>query len=248
MAAEPIRASTRSGPARPLTDPLALITDEVRHVELCARAALAFHPEGDESFYAFRRPRAPWPDAPILPPDGQGSEMELRGWTARAIVVACCLGETLSKPMLDAVAVVSSDALPAACAQQILLDERFHASFGWEAASVLVADLDGAQMDALQSQLARSLAGFERSTCGGITVADLADHEVVIEKGEPNLGTLSREEFAAIFFATLEEEIFPKLEALGLDPMRAWADRVDHPRTSAPDASAESRGPIENGA
>lgn len=203
-----------------------LITDEVRHVELCARAAEALYPEGDERFFAWRRPRAPWPDAPILPPEGKGTEMELRGWTARAIVVACCLGETLSKPMLDAVAVVSTDAMPEACAHQILRDERFHASFGWEAASVLVPELDEAQHTALQAQLARSLAGFERTTCGGVTVDDLADREVLIEKGEPNLGTLSKDEFAAIFFATLEDEIFPELEALELDPMRAWAERT----------------------
>ena len=164
------------------------------------------------------------------------------GWTARAIVVACCLGETLSKPMLDAVAVVSTDPLPESCAKQILRDERFHASFGWEAAAVLVPELDDTEKDALQSQLATSFAGFERTTCGGVTIDDLAEHEEVIERGEPNLGTLSHRQFAAIFFATLEDEIFPKLESLGLDPMRAWAERLRHPRDRSPDASAETRG------
>lgn len=221
-----------------------LITDEVRHVELCARAALAFYPEGDDAFYRWRRPRAPWPDAPILPPDGRATEMELRGWTARAIVVACCLGETLSKPMLDAVAVVSTDALPHACAQQILRDERFHASFGWEAASVLVPDLDDVQRHALNTELAQSFAGFERTTCGGVTVEDLAEREIVIEQGPANLGTLTKEEFAAIFFATLEDEIFPKLETLGLEPMRAWEQRLNYERGR--DVSAESRGVVEN--
>ena len=217
-----------------------LITDEVRHVELCARAALAFHPDGDAKFYRWRRPRAPWPDAPVLPPDGKGTEMQLRGWAARAIVTACCLGETLSKPMLDAVAVVSTDALPRDCANQILLDERFHASFGWEAARVLVADLDDAELATLQTQLAKSFAGFERTTCGGVTVEDLAEREIVIEPGDPNLGTLSYEQFAVIFFSTLEHEIFPKLRELGLDPDAAWVERMRYPRGPRSDVAAES--------
>ena len=223
-----------------------LITDEVRHVELCATAARTFYPEGGERFFAWRTPRAPWPNAPAVDTkEITSSEMAVRGWASRAILTACCLGETLSKPMLDALTVVSTDPVARVCAEQILLDERFHASFGWEALGVLINDLDSTEHAALQHELAASFAGFERTTCGGVTVEQLADSEMEIgPSDEPNLGTLSSEQFAMIFFATLEQEIFGRLDALGLDAQRAWQDRLRFAAPKGrPDAAAETRAP-----
>lgn len=222
-----------------------LLTDEVRHVELCARAAKAFYPEGDAAFFRWRTPRAPWPDAPSVDADRrEESELRLRGWAARAILTACALGETLSEPMLEAIVLVATDPLPRACAEQILKDERFHGRFGFEALAVLVPTLDDTERDALQTQLSRALAGFERTTCGKVRVEDLAGRELEITAPEPgappNLGTLTEEEFAAIFYATLEARIFPALEPLGLDPMRAWAERGRFPAARR-EASAEAR-------
>jgi hypothetical protein len=225
-----------------------LTTDEVRHVELCARIALTMYPEGDDAFFQWRTPRAPWPDAPKIDPDArEASEAKLRAWAARAILTACALGETLSEPMLEALVVVSTDPLPRACAEQILKDERFHGRFGFEALAVLIPTLDERDHAALQEQLARSLAGFERTTCGKVRVEDLVGHEVEIAASEdpdaaPNLGTLGEREFAAIFYATLEQRIFPELTTLGLDPMRAWAERGRFPAPAkAREASAETR-------
>ncbi|HJL01291.1 MAG TPA: hypothetical protein RMH85_16595 [Polyangiaceae bacterium LLY-WYZ-15_(1-7)] len=244
-----------------------LITDEVRHVELCGQAALAFFPEGggDGRLFAWRTPRAPWPDAPEPPgrdvdaETREARELALRGWASRAILTACCLGETLSKPMLDALAVVATDPVARACAEQILKDERFHASFGWEALEVLWPTLDAGEREALQRQLARSLAGFERTTCGGVTIEDVANTAIEIGPSEePNLGTLTNEQFAMIFFATLEAEIFPKLRALGLDPERAWRERGarakgdgakgDGAEDHRPEAAAETRADTAGGA
>jgi hypothetical protein len=227
-----------------------LITDEVRHVEVCARIALTMYPEGNDTFFQWRTPRAPWADAPRIDPnDREASELRLRGWATRAILTACALGETLSEPMLEALVVVSTDPLPRACSEQILKDERFHGRFGFEALAVLVPTLDEAEKSALQEQLGRALAGFERTTCGKTRVEDLVGHEVEIApstdpEGHPNLGTLSEREFAAIFYATLEQRIFPELEAVGLDPMRAWAERGRFPAPASkqrPEASAETR-------
>lgn len=225
-----------------------LLTDEVRHVELCAQIALTMYPEGADAFFKWRTPRAPWPDAPKIDANArEASEQRLRGWAARAILTACALGETLSEPMLEALAVVSTDPLPRACSEQILKDERFHGRFGFEALAVLIPTLDDEEKRALQVQLSRALAGFERTTCGKTRVEDLANSEVEIvaavdPDATPNLGTLSEREFAAIFYATLEQRIFPELEALGLDPLRAWAERGSFPAPKQrPEASAETR-------
>jgi len=224
-----------------------LITDEVRHVELCARTAETFYPEArtDEApvdFFAWKMPRAPWPDAP------RGGQREpLFAWASRAILTACCLGETLSKPMLEAVATVATDPLPRVAAEQILRDEQFHARFGWEALAVLVPRLSEESRGTLQEQLAKSFAGFERTTCGKVRIEDLAESAMAIVPGEeaeePNLGTLTERQFAMIFYATLEHEIFGALKELGLDPEAAWVRRAAYPAPAkGREPAAESRG------
>ncbi|HET6584688.1 MAG TPA: hypothetical protein VFG69_14620, partial [Nannocystaceae bacterium] len=103
-----------------------LITDEVRHAELCAELALALWPEGRErepAIFSWPRPSAPWRAPPAITDD----EQPLFAWAAEAIAVACCLGETMSRPMLEAIAVVATEPVAEACARQILRDEHLHA-------------------------------------------------------------------------------------------------------------------------
>ena len=200
-----------------------LVTDEVRHAELCAEMALACWPEGrseTSAVFDWPPPRAPWSDAPAA-----SDEVALFGWAAEAIAVACCLGETMSRPMLEAIAVVATDPLAEACARQILRDEHLHATFGWEALAYLWPQLDAPRKAALHRRIATAFAGFETTTACGIPLADVAGKELEIERGEPNLGTLTDLQYAMIFYATLEQEIVPKLEAIGVDAKRAWAER-----------------------
>jgi hypothetical protein len=200
-----------------------LATDEVRHAELCAEMALACWPEGraeGASAFAWPAPTSPWPDPPAA-----SDEPGQRAWAAEAIAVACCLGETLSRPMLEAIAVVATDPLAEACARQILRDEHLHATFGWEALGWLFPQLDAAARTSLHRRVASALAGFESTTACGIPLADVAGQEIAIERGAPNLGTLTDLQYAMIFYATLEHEIVPRFAALGLDAARAWAER-----------------------
>lgn len=198
-----------------------LITDEVRHMELCAEMARACCP--DETF-DWPHPKLPWPPAP---PIGEGREPVL-AWAARAILVACCLGETLSRPMLDAIATVATDPVAEGAARQILRDEHLHAAFGWEALALLLPDLSDPSREALEECLAGAFAGFEQSTTCGVPLESLVGKELAIEPGTdaaPNLGTLTDEQYAMIFYATIEREVLPPLEALGINARRAWAAR-----------------------
>ena len=212
-----------------LLGPIArLITDEVRHAEICAAYALACYPEGleEDKLVAWKVPRAPWPDAPGLL-QGADDASDLVVWAADAIMTACCFGETLSVPMLKAISLVSTDPVASQVADQILRDEHLHARFGWEALGVLLEHLDEAGRASLQARLPSHMAGFEASTCIGIRLEDLlADPEISIEEDDdPNLGTLSKRQYAFIFYDTMENEIFPQLGELGFDAMGAWAGR-----------------------
>ncbi|MEZ4385632.1 MAG: hypothetical protein R3A79_30215 [Nannocystaceae bacterium] len=208
-----------------LLGPLArLLTDEVRHAELCARMALACDPEGPQASpgaFAWEIPAAPWPDAPR--PEARG---ELLTWAAAAILVACCLGETISRPMYDALLVVCTDPVAAQVLRQIQRDEHLHAAFGWDALATLWPGLDAAGRAALQDRLRRAFGGFEATTACGIPIDAVAGRELVIRRGDaPNLGVLDSDQYAMIFFATVEQELFPALAAIGLDPAAAWAKR-----------------------
>jgi hypothetical protein len=200
-----------------------LVTDEARHAELCAEMAHACWPEGrstEPAVFAWPRPRTPWPS----PPD-PADEVAAWRWAAEAIAIACCLGETLSRPMLEAIAVVATDPLAEACARQILRDEHLHATFGWEAMAAIVPRLSDEDREAVHARIASALGGFQKSTACGIEVADVAGKTIEIQRGAVNLGTLTDEQYAMIFYATLETEILPQLDALGLDGSRAWAER-----------------------
>ena len=207
-----------------------LITDEVRHAELCAEMALACDPEGptrEPAIFRFPVPRAPWQPAPR--PDGDGDPQPVYRWAADAILTACCIGETLSRPMLAAVETVTTDPVVESVAVQILRDEHLHATFGWETLSWLVPELDDESRAFLRDRMPHRFAGFERSTALGVRAEDIAGREIRIEPGDPahpNLGTLTSEQYATIFFATFEHEILPGLRALGLEADWAWAARL----------------------
>lgn len=201
-----------------------LITDEVRHAELCGRLALTLYPEAQSVTPA----TLPWP-APTLPwrsPPRGGDRRELLIWIAEALLVACCFGETLSVPMLQALSTVCTEPLSAAVADQILRDEHLHARYGWESLQSLLDELGEEGRVAIQATLPENMVGFERTCCRETSLADvIAAPELTIEPGDsdhPNLGVLTDRQYAVIFYATLEQEIFPKLDELGLDPAAAW--------------------------
>lgn len=204
-----------------------LVTDEVRHAELCAEMALACWPEGrasEPAVFRWDRPRLPWVGPPVL--DEGGDAGPTFAWAAEAILVSCCIGETLSRPMLEAIAIVATEPLAEAVARQILRDEHLHATFGWETLGLLVPRLSDAQRDALEQRMVRSFGAVEKTTACGIAVESLVGKSLEIARGTaPNLGTLTDEQYAMIFFATMETEVLPQLQALGLDAMGAWQRR-----------------------
>lgn len=210
-----------------------LITDEVRHAELEWEMALACYPEGGEeqNFFAWPMPRTPWGPPPAIGPEDDVEP--ILAWAADAIVGACCIGETVSVPSLEALATVTTDPICEAVLRQILKDEHLHATFGFEALAVLWDMLGEASRGWLHDQLAIHFAAFELGVARGIALEDLVGRELVVEPGdpaEPNLGLMPQRHYALIYYATVEREIFPRLEAIGLDPRGAWAKRPGPPR------------------
>jgi hypothetical protein len=207
-----------------------LITDEVRHVELCGRMARACWPEGlaaGDDIFDFVPPTMPFPEPPILD-RAKDEPMPLLRWAADAILCSCCIGETLSRPLFESAATVCTDPVCESVLRQILRDEHLHASFGWEALEDLHGRLDDEGRAWLEGRLSKRLAGFEKSCAEGISLEHLAGTDVIIAPGDPaspNLAMLTRHQYAMIFYSTLETEILPRFEALGMNARTAWAKR-----------------------
>lgn len=202
-----------------------LITDEARHAALCTSMASALVPGVDpDTIFEWTPPAAPWPSPPST------TEPEpLFAWASDVVLCSCCIGETVSRPLFEALATVITDPVPEAVVRQILRDEHLHATFGWEALAWLRAQLGDEARAALHERLARRLASFERTCVVGVTLEELANTEVVIEPpgpdAQPNLGLLDNRAYATIFYATLEGEILPRFAELGFDAERAWRER-----------------------
>lgn len=204
-----------------------LITDEVRHAELCAEAGHVIYPEGLEDephLFKWPEPKLPWKQPPGRD-EGRAAVLE---WAAGAVMSSCCFGETLSRPMLEAIAVVATDEVAAGVSRQILRDEHLHAAFGWESLAYLLDELDEIAPGARSRLAARVPAhfrAFQRSTACGIEVHEIAGTEIEIKCDGPNLGVLTNHQYAMIYFSTCENEIIPALDELGLDGTGAWAKR-----------------------
>jgi hypothetical protein len=197
-----------------------LPVDECRHAELCARMADLLggrqgHPVRSAGLELYG--------------DVEQEHGELLACVLTVLTV-CCFGETLSVPMLEAIHVVSTDEVPARVAQIIGADEGYHASFGWEALEWMLPGLGEAERGVLERELPGAMGHFERTSGASPKMLErLAGGTVEIACGEPNLGTLELEQYGAIFYHTMEGEILPGLERLGLDGRGAWGARLSSP-------------------
>lgn len=198
-----------------------LITDEARHVELCRSMACAL--VGDEEAADME-----WsPPTPPFPPPPTGARVF--AWAADVVLCTCCIGETVSVPLYESLATVTTDPVARGVVEQIRRDELLHSRFGWEALEWLLPRLAPDEREWLEARLAWRLGGFERTCSAGQSLADLVGKEVVVKAPEANapanLGHQEARVYATVFYATLEHEILPRFTALGFDAMGAWKAR-----------------------
>ncbi len=132
------------------------------------------------------------------------------------------IGETVSAALFHAGRSGTREPCTRAALGIILADEARHARLCWRAAELLITD-----RDALDDELARSFAWFERDgvlpALRRLDAGEMLDDELVA------LGVIPPERRVEAFYRTIERVVIPRLAMLGLDGQRAWDRRYRVP-------------------
>jgi hypothetical protein len=132
------------------------------------------------------------------------------------------IGETISMAMFRESRRATSEPLTLAAIESILADEARHQQLGWDALAAL------GPSDALQREATRALASSEQL----IALPALR----FLERGDPfdpawaALGVIEPERRVEAFYQAVEQLVTPRLDRLGIDGTRAWADRYRLPK------------------
>ena len=197
------RGLSRVGAASALVElALRAAGDERRHALLCAEQALKRgEPEASP---------APVKVAEIAPPG-----LHLRGRVLYELVAACCITETESMGVLTTLLGRSRDREMRRVLRELAEDEVVHSRLGWAHLASEHAQGETAFLSPLiPAMLKGSMApGLFRPG------PEEEDEEALLEQG-----VLPRPLKREVFTRTLEEVVFPGLEAFGVDagPARSW--------------------------
>ncbi len=182
----------------------AVMWEEIGHVRLCAAVG------------ARLGAAAPVYDtAPVR--DRLAATTEPRARTIALAVSEVAIGETISMTMFREGRRSTTEPLSLASIESILADEARHHQLGWDALTALGPSED------MQREAAHALRWSEQQ----IAVPALR----FLEAGKPfdpawaALGVIAPEKRVEAFYAGVEQLVIPRLDRLGLDGARAWADR-----------------------
>ncbi len=184
--------------------------DELRHAALCLEVARAL---GDATPI----------EASMDVVRSRTAKDRPRALALELLLVEVAMGETVSCALFRAGRDGTTEPLVRAALSSILRDEARHARSGWEALSALRGELDQADLEALQREATAQLGLMEQS----MALPSLRR----LEANEPFdaklalLGVLAPERRVQAFYAAIEGSVCPRLDRLGLDGKRAWAER-----------------------
>ena len=168
------------------------IVDEIVHTEAAARIAAALGGAVALDVDLTRLVRPPTPaaaDDPML-------------WAAELVVRTCCVGESLTMPMLKLARDVAGSTAIAAALDAIIGDEASHAQLGWWFLDWAEPHLDDAARAHLGEVAGAALAAFARILGGGCS--------------DSGLGALACDRYDTGFAAALPRAVLRPLAARGI--------------------------------
>ncbi len=191
------------------TTVLRMAMDELRHASLCAGVVslLGGEPEAEAELRT-----EPLPEHE----DGDAVEACLRN-----VLFVGCLSETVSIALLTEERELTREPVIERVVAQLAADEVLHAKLGW---SYLAATWPALSAEAKTRMGAYLPVAFRylREKMHGAMPLGRARIEGALKDELEALGVMSSEEGRALFAATVEEVILPRLEDHGLPARDAW--------------------------
>ena len=188
---------------------LAMADEERRHGILCGAVVEALGGR------AILPDRAPEP----LPAHGSVDPMEA---VTRNLLSVGCMSETVAVALISAERMRAADPLRPILTE-ILADEVGHARLGWRWLARYMPTADAETKTRLSAYLRVAFAHLETHELAHLPVGltPLGQDRAAAEA----LGLCSGEDSRALFYATVEQAIIPRLEASGLAAHAAWDTR-----------------------
>lgn len=137
----------------------------------------------------------------------------------RNVLSVACLSESVAVALIGAERLRMPEGELQALLTRIYADEIGHARFGWQLISQHAPNLDNATRERLGDYLEVAFAHLENHELSHLPVVDN------LPEGAETLGLCDGVEARELFYATVEEVIVPRLDALGLPASRAWQAR-----------------------
>lgn len=137
----------------------------------------------------------------------------------RNVLSIACLSESVAVALIGAERLRMPEGELRELLTRIYADEIGHARFGWQMLGQLAPTLDEAARERLGDYLEVAFAHLESHELRHLPVVD------GLPEGAETLGLCNGDEARELFYATVEEVIVPRLEALGLPATRAWQGR-----------------------
>jgi hypothetical protein len=210
------RALTRAARACDMPSPwptrlASAVHDELRHSRLCAHVGVQL---GAKPPTYDRRPV-------LARLAALGADPRER--LGSLLLVEVAMGETISTMLFAAGRRGAREPLTRAALASILHDEVRHQRLGWAALRALVPTLDDRGREAMQREASRGLGASERQVA--LPAMQWLREGRQFRPAYAALGVLHPERRVEAFYFAVERLVVPRLDALGLDGKKAWADR-----------------------
>jgi hypothetical protein len=190
-----------------------LLSDEARHVDLCANLADRLGGSADATV---SRADLRFSD------EGLSAELFVARWTLSMM----CVGECASVALLRALADAAEDPCVSQVLDTLYRDEVLHDRFGWALAREIVPALNEEQREWLSADLAFSFAHYDRIHGRRMRKdGDALPEAKTRTDGGDQLGLVAPETYARAWYQRLDTVILPGIRSLGLAANEAWALR-----------------------
>ena len=187
-----------------VTASAAICTDEARHADYAMQMARAVVPD-DVPVRVDKEPlEAPWRKNVGL------EDID------RVVLHVAAISETLSCGLISACLERATDQTTRVLFSNLVADEIHHARFGWYYLSWREPQWSRAERQRLADRMASNVVTVERRFWAG------RDAPPSASEAARSLGVLESEGQRAAIQATMEREIVPALDALGLGGSHAW--------------------------